>query len=139
MGGVGLSVVRTDQRADHGHQHCHLNADEPCKVAVDLLIDGIEPLVHLSLYVGETLIHLFETAVHLFETAVNLLETVVDVPEAVLDVLEAVLDVLEAAVDLLKEPVHLILQPKQRATQIGPAHGVCVHSGLKGGQPFFQC
>ena len=132
MGGVGLSVVRTDQRADHGHQHCHLNADEPCKVAVDLLIDGIEPLVHLSLYVGETLIHLFEAAVHLFETTVNLLE-------AVVDVLETVLDVLEAVLDLFEQPVHLILQPEQRATQVGPAHGVCVHSGLEGGDPFFQC
>jgi len=132
VGGAGLSVVRADERANHGHQPRYLNADEPCKVAVDLLIDGIEPLVHLALQVGETLIHLFEAAVHLFETTVNLLE-------AVVDVLEAVLNVLEAVVDLLEQPVHLILQPEQRATQVGPAHGVCVHSGLEGRDPFFQC
>ena len=38
MGWRGLSVVGAYERADHGHQHRHLNADEPCKVA-DLLFD----------------------------------------------------------------------------------------------------
>jgi hypothetical protein len=117
-GGASLSVVRADKSADDRDEHCHLDADQPGEVAVYLLIGGIEPLVHLSLQVGETLIHLFEAAVHLFETAVHLFET---------------------AVDLLEQPVHFILQPEQGATQIGPAHGVCVHSGLEGGHPFFQC
>jgi hypothetical protein len=107
-----LSVIRAHEGTDDGNERGYLDADKPGEVAVDLLIDGIEPLVHLSLQVGETLIHLFEAAVHLFETAVNLLEAVVDVPEAVLDVLEAVLDVLEAVVDLLEQPVHLVLQPE---------------------------
>ena len=82
-----LSVIRADERADDGHEHRHLNADQPREVAVYLLIGGVESLIDLRLYFTEPVVDLFEPSVHL------------------------ILQRHEPVVDLLEPSMHLILQP----------------------------
>ncbi|MET0212703.1 MAG: hypothetical protein ABW292_06860 [Vicinamibacterales bacterium] len=115
MGGADLSVVRAYERADDRNEHGYLDADQPREVAIYFLIDGVEPLVHLPLQLGEAPVDLFEPTVHL------------------------ILQLHEPMVHLFEPPVHLIQEAGQCAAQVGRIHGVSVHLGLKGGDPLFQC
>jgi len=119
------AVVRREKRANDSHEDRDLNTHEPREVPVDLLVDGIESLVHLLLQSDKPQIHVFEPPVNLFEPPVNLFETVVYL--------------FEKVIHLLEPPIHLILQSTKHDLYIGRAHGVRVDPRLECGDALLQC